>query len=144
MIQIFNSYLVEINFPTAPTAGQTVNFLDVPQLRDKLVYAVELVTASQMVTSPTGKVIASQANALTGSLTILNTESYQVFQQVPNGNLITQLNAGIIKEFAPTKIDLQKSNVQIFSAGIGANESLCYNFIYLKPEQLKEYLASRR
>jgi len=144
MIQIFNSYLVEINFVTAPLAGQTFNFLDVPQLRDKLIYGVELITASQMITSPTGKVIASQANSLTGALTILNTDSYQVFQQVPNGNLITQENAGIIKEFKPTKIDLQKSNVQIFSAGIGAGESLCYNFIYLKPDQLKDFLASRK
>lgn len=144
MIQIFNSYLVEINFVTAPLAGQTFNFLDVPQLRDKLIYGVECITASQMVTSPTGKVIASQANSLTGALTILNTDSYQVFQQVPNGNLITQENAGIIKEFKPTKIDLQKSNVQIFSAGIGAGESICYNFIYLKPEQLKDFLSSRK
>ena len=144
MIQIFNSYLVEINFVSAPTAGQTVNFLDVPQLRDKLIYGVELITASQMTTSPTGKTIATKANSLSGSLTIVNTGSYQVFQQVPNGNLITQDNAGIIKEFAPTKIDLQKSFVQIFSAGIGAGESLCYNFIYLKPEQLKDYLSTRK
>lgn len=144
MIQIFNSYLVEINFPQAPTAGQTVNFLDVPQLRNKLVYGIECITASQMVTSPQGKVIASQANSLTGSLTIVNTNSYQIFQQVPNGNLITQLNSGIVKEFKPTLIDLQKSFVQIFSAGIAANESICYNFIYLEPTQLKDYLATRK
>jgi len=144
MIQIFNSYLVEINFPQAPTAGQTQNFIDVPQLRNKLIYGIECITASQMITSPQGKVIASQANALSGSLTILNTDSYQVFQQVPNGNLITQLNSGIVKEFRPTMIDLQKSYVQIFSAGIGANESLCYNFIYLEPKQLDEFIRTRK
>lgn len=144
MIKIFNSYLVEINFQAAPAAGTTIKFQDVPQLHDKLIYGIELVTASQMTTSPTGKVIATQANSLSGALTIVNQSSYQIFQQVPNGNLITQLNAGIVKEFEPTFIDLQKSFVQIFSAGIGAGESLCYNFIYLKKEQINEYKASRK
>lgn len=144
MIQIWNSYLVEINFPQAPAAGVSKQFLDVPQLRDKFIYGIELITASQMTTSPTGNTIATKANSLTGSLTIVDKNSYQVFQQVPNGNLITQDNAGIVKEFNPTLIDLQKSYVQFFAAGVGANESLCYNFIYLKPDQVKAFLAQRK
>lgn len=144
MIQIFNSYLVEINFPQAPAAGSTKQFFDVPQLRDKLIYGIELITASQMTTSPTGATIATKANALSGSLTIVNKDSYQVFQQVPNGNLITQDNAGIVKEFAPTFIDLQKSYVQFFASGVAAGESLCYNFIYINKDQLDAYLKSRK
>lgn len=139
MIRIYNSYLVELNFVSAPTAGAPITFKDVPFLGDVFIYGIECITASQMTTSPTSNTMASQANCLRGALTIVENNT-EVLAQIPNGQLITQNNAGVIKEFRPIKINLTKSNVQMFSAGIAAGESICYNFIYLYPNQVKEYL----
>ena len=134
--------MVEINFQQAPLPGTRTNFLDVPQLRDKYIYGIECITSSQMTVSPTSKTIASKANILPTTLTIVQAAS-EIFYQIPNSQLITQDNAGIIKEFRPILIDLQKSYVQVFNAGIAANESICFNLFYLYSNQLKEYLNLR-
>lgn len=143
MLKIYNSYLVELNFTTAPGAGAPITFKDVPFLNNVYIYGIECITASQMTTSPTSNPIATQANIIKGSITIVEGNTEVLFQ-VPNGQLITQNNAGIIKEFRPIKINLTKSSVQMYAAGIAAGESICYNFIYLYPHELKQYLAEKK
>lgn len=143
MIRIFNSYLVELNFAAAPAAGTKTYFLDIPFLRDKYIYGIETVTASQMAVSPTSKAMITQANSLTGALTLVQ-KSTEIFFQTPMALLITNFNSGIVKEFSPVQLDLQKSYVQVFSAGIAATESVCFNFIYLLESELETYLSSGR
>lgn len=143
MIKIWNSYLVELNYATAPAAGSTLNFKDVPFLKDVWIYGIEVITADQMSVSPSSATMATKANTIKGSLTIQDGNVEKLYQ-VPNGQLITQDNAGIVKEFQPMKINLTKCYVQMYAAGINAGESICFNFIYLNDNELKSFLASKR
>ena len=143
MIVIKNSYLVELAYPSAAAAGSQITFKDAQFLEKVLIVGIEIITADQMSTAPSGNAMASKANAIKGALTIVEGNKDKLFQ-LPNGQLITQDNAGIVKEFSPIKLNLSKCSVVMFAAGIAANESLCFNFYYIYPEDLANYLKNKK
>lgn len=125
---IEKSYLAEINFSNAPNNGQRVYFLDIPELRGKVVKAVEAFSANELNISPNGKNIIGNTKGILLTLTDDSTENYY---QWPAFSLEAAQNGGIIRTIKARKIDLTKSYVTIADATtIAQNQSVCFNFYY--------------
>lgn len=132
---ITNSYLAEINFAAAAAAGQRVYFKDIPTLtpRDGVTtiqtVGLEVISSTELAVSPNGNTVVSAANLATITLT-LTVVSKEVCFQIPCNTLRTTLNGGIIRRFFNLPVNIVKSYVQVVTAGIGAGESVLFNFYY--------------
>lgn len=129
MPRFLRSILVEIPLTTT-SAGSTINFADVPQLRGKFVQGLECFTLNQITKTPTQRTVigASQgANFLVNLLT----DSETTFEYLPYYTLIPANNGGLIREFQNLKININKSNIYISaSTGLTVGESAVFNFYY--------------
>jgi hypothetical protein len=138
---ITNSYLAEIQFATAGAAGQRVYFKDIPTLtpRDgKTVIetvALQVFTSSDLTTSPNGNTVISDANLSTLLLTLTVGSRERCFL-IPCNTLRSVINGGNIRRFYNLPINIVKSYVQVVSAGINANESVCFNFYYRERQKI--------
>ena len=141
---IVNSALVEVNFSTAPAAGAQVKFNDQQLMHNCKIIGVEGVSASQLTTAPSTAAIATQANCIKTALTLQNKRGVQFVFQLPFGQIITQNNSGIIKEFYGLDLDWQSCLVNIFATGVTAGQSICYNFYYVRNAMWKDYLKARQ
>lgn len=133
MPRFLRSILVEIPLTTT-TAGSTINFADVPQLRGKFVQGIETFTAAQITKTPTQKTVIG---SLYGANFLVNllTDSETTFEYIPYYTLIPANNGGLIREFKNLKININKSNIYISSAtGLTINESVVFNFYYTDKE----------
>lgn len=132
---ITNSYLAEINFAQAGAAGQRVYFKDIPTLtpRDgKTVIetvGLEVFTRDDLSASPNGATMITSANLATIALTLTIGSREKCFL-IPCNSLRTVVNGGIIRRFYNLPVNIVKSYVQVFAAGIAAAESVCFNFYY--------------
>lgn len=129
MLIINRSYLAEVNFASAPAAGQRFFFGDIPALRTVFTHGIEAISASQLSTSPTGKTVNTQANCATLMLTLAIGDTEEVYQ-IPVTSLISTLNGGFIRQFNGKRINLPKSYVTSVTTGISANQSILFNFYY--------------
>ena len=138
---ITNSYLAEINFPTAAAAGQRIYFKDIPTLtpRDgKTVIetvALQVLTRTDLAVSPNGNTVITDANAATLLLTLTVGSRERCFL-IPATTLRSSINGGNIRRFYNLPINVVKSYVQVVSAGINATESVCFNFYYRERQKI--------
>lgn len=141
---IVQSYLVELNFPSAAGQGNFKAFNDQETLHNCKIVGVEGVSASQLSRSPSNNAMVSQANCLYTALSLLTPTGTKQVYQMPFANIVTSLNAGVIKQFYGMDISWQTSGVWCFSSGIiNANESICFNFLYVRSKDWKQYLELR-
>ncbi len=132
---ITNSYLAEINFSQAGAAGQRVYFKDIPTLTPRdgrtviETVGLEVFSRSELSTSPNGATIITSANLATIALTLTVGSREKCFL-IPCKSLQATVNGGIIRRFYNLPVNVVKSYVQVFSTGIGAGESVCFNFYY--------------
>lgn len=133
---IQNSYLAEIKLVNVPAAGQKVNFLDIPQLRDDprdprrrvLTVGISAYDAGQLTTSPNSNVVVSTLIGLVVTFAIHSTE--ELFQ-MPVSDLNSASNSGLIRLFKNKVINFPKSYITILDAtGLNQNESVLFNIIY--------------
>lgn len=144
MKAITRSYLVELYFgTTAPGQGANFNFQDYPELRDVYVTGVEVVSSTYLSTAPSGKAVVSNSDlpGLVLNLTDQNTNvrvyNYPLYDLQPSNV------GGYYRDFVPFKLNLVKSYVTVFqNIGIAANESICFNFLYVRANEF-EKLAQR-
>ena len=135
------SYLVELYFgTTAPGQGANFNFQDYPELRDVYITGVEVVSSTYLTTAPSGKSVVSPADlpGLVLNLTDTNTNvrvyNYPLYDLQPNNV------GGYYRDFVPFKLNLVKSYVTVFqNIGISANESICFNFLYIRANEWEKY-----
>ena len=127
-----NYYSAEINLGAAvPGAGSNINFGDIPQLRNKLIYGIECITGDVLTTSATGKTLITTA---TGIVVVFQVKNFDKVFYYPITNLVTISRYGIIPAFTPTMIDFQKSYIRITNVtGLSANESVVFGFHYDNP-----------
>ena len=141
MKAIMRSYLVELYFgTTAPGQGANFNFQDYPELRDVYITGVEVVSSTYLITAPSGKAVISPADlpGLVLNLTDTNTNvrvyNYPLYDLQPNNV------GGYYRDFVPFKLNLVKSYVTVFqNIGISANESICFNFLYIRANEWEKY-----
>ncbi len=127
---IGRSYLTEIKLVNAPSVGQKVPFLDVPQLRNVYTVGIECFTATQLTRSPNSNAVVTVVTGMVLTLAINNTE--EVFQ-IPCIDLVPGSNSGLIRMFKNKIVNLPKSYITIFDTGVLAqNEAVVFNFIYEK------------
>jgi len=132
---ITNSYLAEINFSVAPTAGSRIYFQDIPTLtpRDgKTVIetvGLECFSDNELSYSANGNKVTSAANCATLLLT-LSIGSIEKIYQIPVNTLRPQVNGGLIRRFYCLPVNIVKSYVQVVTTGVSAGESICFNFYY--------------
>lgn len=143
MKSIIKTYLVELNFITAPAALTQVHFIDQPQLREARIIGIEAISANQLLTSPAGKTMVTNSMALDTALT-LKVGTEEIIYQMPYAQFVTQNNGGIIREFNGIVINFQQSGVNCFAATIPANYSICYNFWYVNKADWQIYFQLRQ
>jgi hypothetical protein len=146
MKAITRSYLVELYFgTTAPGVGANFNFQDFPELRDVYITGVQVCSGIYISTAPSGRTVAGAA-ALPGlvlNLVDVNTNiriyNYPTFDLQPdNAN-------GFYRDFVPFKLNLVKSYITVLqNIGILANESLCFNFFYIRSADYEKQQSTRR
>ena len=136
MKAITRSYLVELYFGTsAPGQGAQINFQDYPELRNVYVCGVEVASADYLTQSPSGKTVTASANLPGIVLNLLDTNTNIKIYNYPTFDLQPSNVSGYYRDFEPFKLNLVKSYVTILqNIGISANNSLCFNFFYIRAE----------
>lgn len=137
MRAITRSYLVELYFGTiAPGQGAQFTFQDYPELKEVWITGVEVVSGDYLSIAPSGRVNTASANlpGLVLNLLDINTNirvyNYPTFDLQPNNV------GGFYRDFVPFRLNLVKSFVTVFqNIGINANESLCFNFLYIRKDE---------
>lgn len=129
------SYLAEIKLVNAPLAGQTVPFLDIPQLRLAMksvkTVGLSVFTATQLAVSPNSNTMVSTVAGMV--LTLQVEGSAQDIYNIPCVDLLSASNSGLIRLFKEKTINFPKSFITILSAtSLNLNESVCFNIIYRK------------
>lgn len=113
-MKFVKSITVELQFNN-PATGNSVQFLDVPQLHGKYVQGVEAFTAAECSLSPTQNTVIADG-AKNGLLMTFIQGNDKVIENLPYFTLIAKENAGIIREFKNLKININKSSAYIADA----------------------------
>lgn len=139
MKPILKSYLVEINVGNSvPGNNSNLLFQDFPQLRDIYLFGIMALDVNTLSVSPTGKTIAASNVGLT--ITLLDIFNQEVVKAYPLVGLDPFYMSGFYRDFKPFQLQLTKSFITINSnIGLNANESYCFNILYLEK---KAYQAS--
>lgn len=146
MKAITRSYLVELYLGTsAPGNGSSINFQDYPELRDVYICGVEVCPANYLTLSPSGKTNTALANCPGVVLNLLDTNTNIKVYNYPTFDLVPSNVSGFYRDFEPFKLNLVKSYCTILqNIAIGANESLCFNFFYVRAQDYEKQLQNRR
>lgn len=134
MKAITRSYLIENYVGTSvPGNGSQLNFQNYPELLDVWVCGIEVVNNTYLTVSPSGKTVVKPVTGMVLNLLDKNTNikiyNYPLFDLIP-ANV-----GGYYRDFEPFKLNLVKSYITILSnAGINANESICFNVLYIREE----------
>lgn len=141
MRAITRSYLVELYFgTTAPGAGASFNFQDYPELRDVYITGVEVCPANYLTLAPSGRTNTAAANVPGIVLNLLDTNTNIRVYNYPTFDLVPSNVSGYYRDIVPFKLNLVKSYVTIFqNIGINANESLCFNFLYVRAADYEKF-----
>jgi hypothetical protein len=136
MKAITRSYLVELYFGTsAPGQGAQINFQDYPELRNVYVCGVEVCSTDYLSNSPSGKAVTAASNLPGFFLNLMVVSNNIRIYNYPSFDLQPSNVSGYYRDFEPFKLNLVKSYVTILqNLGILANESLCFNFFYVRAE----------
>lgn len=124
------SYLVELNLGTVVGAQRQVNFQFIPQLKDAIIYGVEVFSASQVSLSPNGAAVVTAAGLADLTVTFAVGGDQDVFLQ-PTADLNPALTNGFIRMYNNKKFNLTKSFITMQGvANIAASQSILFNFLY--------------
>lgn len=124
------SYLVELNLGTVVGAQRQVNFQFIPQLKDAIIYAVEVFSSSQISLSPNGATVVTAAGLADLTVTFAVGDDQDIFLQ-PCADLNPALTSGFIRMYNNKKLSLTKSFVTMQGvANIAASQAVLFNFIY--------------
>jgi hypothetical protein len=131
MYTIINkSYLVEVNLGSTIGVGKQIYFPFIPELEGKMIYGIQAFAAGDMVTSPNGQVVVSNAG-LTNAMVTFFVGDQQDLYNVLVHDLRSVSNYGAIRQIVDKRINLTKSYIQLNSvASLSANQSFLFNFIY--------------
>jgi hypothetical protein len=126
-----NSYLVEINLGTI-AAQKQINFAFIPQLEGSEIYSVQTFSNSQLITSPNGAAIVTNAGLaqLTVTFTVGDNQNFYLY---PALDFNSQLASGVQRILKPSRLNLTKSFVTIQgTTNLNNNESVLFLFHYKK------------
>lgn len=131
---IRNSYLTEIDFAAAPTAGEKIFFKDYPNLTPrngrKIIFTgVEAYYSDFLSTSPNGITVLGLSDVAKLTVTIAVGSTERLYK-MPFTNLVTFLNGGFIRKLNNLEVTITKCYVTINAGGIPANRSVCFNWYY--------------
>jgi len=136
MRAITRSYLVELYFGTiAPGQGAQFTFQDYPELKDVYITGVMAAPANYLSLAPSGRANIGNLDTPGLVLNLLDTNTNIRVYNYPISDLVPSNVGGFYRDFVPFRLNLVKSFVTVFqNIGIGANESLCFNFLYIRRE----------
>jgi len=145
MKAITRSYLVELFLgTTAPGTGASINFQDFPELRDVYITGVEVCGSDYLQNAPSGRVNTQSTNLPGVVLNLLDTNTNIRLYNYPTFDLQPNNVSGYYRDIEPFKLNLVKSYITILqNIAIGNNESLCFNFLYIRAADY-EKATSRR
>jgi hypothetical protein len=126
------SLTVEVKL-TSVTNGSQFIFPDNQIIRGQevTVYGIEVFTADQVTKTPGGNTLISSAGAQGLVLNFLDNNSINKVNQMPYYSLVAAYNSGVVREFKPFKMVLQKCFVQVTdSSNLTANQAILINLIY--------------
>jgi len=119
---------------TGNSANTQYTFPDIPELDEKKVKAIQVVTASVLSNTPSGATIINDTDALECGLTLIERDSNErILEQMPLFNLQREKNSGLLITFdTPQKISFTQSYVETFDAttGIAAAEVVGFIIYY--------------
>jgi hypothetical protein len=131
MIQpiIEKSYLVELSLGTVAVQKQ-INFSFIPQLEGTQIYGIQSFSQSNLLTSPNGSAVVTNAGLTNLTVTFVVGDVQEVFL-LPVADLNSPLIYGFVRMFNNKRLNLTKSFVTIQSVtNVNNNESVLFNFIY--------------
>ena len=136
MKAITRSYLVELYFGTsAPGQGAQITFQDYPELRNVYVCGVEVCSATYLTNGPSGRLVTAGTNLPGITLNLMDISTNIRVYNYPSFDLEPSNVNGYYRDFEPFKINLVKSYITVLqNIGILANETLCFNFFYIRAE----------
>jgi hypothetical protein len=126
------SLTVEVKL-TSVTNGSQFIFPDNQIIRGQevTVYGIEVFTADQVTKTPGVNTLISSAGAQGLVLNFLDNNSINKVNQMPYYSLVAAYNSGVVREFKPFKMVLQKCFVQVTdSSNLTANQAILINLIY--------------
>lgn len=139
---IRQSTSIEVKLGAAPQQNQPISFGNQNSLLDNAVItSVEAFYADILALAPSGNPLIPLADISKLTVTLndnSNGKQFDFIQNYPYYNLITSLNAGIMKEIMFRRITLNKCSINIVDTGVTANTSVVLAFNYWTKEQ---YLA---
>ena len=121
---------LEINLRSI-AQGSQIPFPDNNILRQAgvKIIGIDAFTSSQLASTSSGGTVISDADALKITVNCLDDRNIVIANQLPYYNLISTYNNGVIREFKPFNLIVQKSFIQI-NAAITANQFAVLNIIY--------------
>jgi hypothetical protein len=124
------SYLVELNLGTVVGVQRQINFQFIPQLKDAIIYGVQVFSAGQLSLSPNGAVVVSTLGLSDLTVTFAVGDDQDVFLQ-PCADLNSALVNGFIRMYRDKRFNLTKSFVTIQNTiNLAANQAVLFNFLY--------------
>ena len=126
------SLTVEVKLTSVNNGSQFV-FPDNQIIRGQnvTVYGIEVFTADQVTKSPGGNDLVTLDGAKGLVLNFLDDNSINKVNQMPYYSLVASYNSGVVREFKPFKMVLQKCFVQVTdSTNLTANQAILVNLIY--------------
>jgi hypothetical protein len=146
MKAITRSYLVELYFGTsAPGVGANFNFQDFPELRDVYITGVQVCSNTYITTAPSGRTVIAAADLPGLVLNLVDVNTNIRIYNYPTFDLQPDNANGFYRDFVPFKLNLVKSYITVLqNIGIVANESLCFNFFYIRSADYEKQQSTRR
>lgn len=142
---IRQSTSIEIKLGAAPQQNQPISFGNQNSLLDNAVItSVEAFYANTLSLAPSGNPLipAGDISSLTVTLNDnSNGKQFDFIENYPYFNLISSLNAGIVKEIMFRRITLNKCSINIVNTGVTPNTSVVLAFNYWTKQQYLAYCA---
>jgi hypothetical protein len=129
---IERSLVVEVQLTSINQGSQFV-FPDNQIIRGQniMVYGFEAYTSSTVSKTPSGNSLVTDNGASGLTLNFLDDKSINLVNQIPYNALNTYLLGGVVREFKPFRMVLQKSFVSISdSTSLTINQSILLNILY--------------
>jgi hypothetical protein len=126
------SLVVEVQLTSINQGSQFV-FPDNQIIRGQniMVYGFEAYTSSTVSKTPSGNSLVTDNGASGLTLNFLDDKSINLVNQIPYNALNTYLLGGVVREFKPFRMVLQKSFVSISdSTSLTINQSILLNILY--------------
>jgi hypothetical protein len=126
------SLTVEVKLTSVSNGSQFI-FPDNQIIRNEevTVYGIEVFTSDQATKTPGGNTLVTELGAQGLVLNFLDNNSINKVNQMPYYSLVSSYNSGVVREFKPFKMVLQKCFVQVTdSTNLTANQAILVNLIY--------------